>query len=124
MIVMSTSDAQQVAEESSAAMVAADTASRSAGIRITEVGPGRAVAALTVAAQHVNGHGVCHGGVQFLLADTAMAHACNSYGTSALASGADIAFLRSATLGDELTAEATERALAGRSGRSSGSGSS
>lgn len=116
MIVMSTSDAQRVAQESSSAMVAADSAARSAGIRIAEIGPGRAVAALTVAEQHVNGHGVCHGGVQFLLADTAMAHACNSHGTSTLASGADIAFLRPAGLGDELTAEAVERALSGRSG--------
>lgn len=113
---MSTTDAQQVAEESSAAMVAADSAARSTGIRVLDVGPGRARAALTVAARHVNGHDVCHGGVLFLLADTAMAHACNSYGTSAVASGADIAFLRPAALGDELTAEAAERALAGRSG--------
>ncbi|MBW0103818.1 hydroxyphenylacetyl-CoA thioesterase PaaI [Pseudonocardia sp. KRD291] len=113
---MSTTDAQQVARESSAAMVAADSAARSTGVRIVEIGPGHATAALTVAGQHVNGHGVCHGGVLFLLADTAMAHACNSYGTSAVASGADIAFLRPASLGDELTASATERALAGRSG--------
>ena len=98
---MSTTDAQQVARESSAAMVAADSAARSTGIRIVEIGPG---------------HGVCHGGVLFLLADTAMAHACNSYGTSTVASGADIAFLRPASLGDELTATAAERALAGRSG--------
>ncbi|MDN5915892.1 MAG: hydroxyphenylacetyl-CoA thioesterase PaaI [Pseudonocardia sp.] len=113
---MSTTDAQRVARESSAAMVAADSAARSTGIRITDVGPGYARAALTVAEQHVNGHGVCHGGVLFQLADTAMAHACNSYGTSAVASGADIAFLSPGSLGDELTAEAHERALAGRTG--------
>lgn len=113
---MSTTDAQQVARESSAAMVAADSAARSTGIRIVDIGPGHATAALTVGERHVNGHGVCHGGVLFLLADTAMAHACNSYGTSTVASGADIAFLRPASLGDELTATAAERALAGRSG--------
>ncbi|MET0188671.1 MAG: hydroxyphenylacetyl-CoA thioesterase PaaI [Pseudonocardia sediminis] len=113
---MSTTDAQQVAEESSAAMVAADAAARSAGIAIAAIGPGHATATLTVAEHQVNGHGVCHGGVLFLLADTAMAHACNSYGTSTVASGADIAFLRPGSLGDELTATATERALAGRSG--------
>jgi acyl-CoA thioesterase len=97
-------------------MVAADHASRDAGVRLVEVAPGAASAALTVAEQHVNGHGVCHGGYLFLLADTAMAYACNSYGVSALASGADIAFLRPAALGDELVADAVERARSGRSG--------
>lgn len=113
---MSTTDAHRLARESSAAMVATDAAARSTGIGVSAVGPGSATATLTVAEQHVNGHGVCHGGVLFLLADTAMAHACNSYGTSTVASGADIAFLRPAALGDELTADAVERSLAGRSG--------
>ncbi len=97
-------------------MVAADHASRDAGVRLLEVAPGTATAVLTVDEQHVNGHGVCHGGYLFLLADTAMAYACNSYGVSALASGADIAFLRPAALGDELVATAVERARSGRSG--------
>lgn len=97
-------------------MVSADHASRDAGVRLVAVAPGTATAALTVAEQHVNGHGVCHGGYLFLLADTAMAFACNSYGVSTLASGADIAFLRPAALGDELVADAVERARPGRSG--------
>jgi acyl-CoA thioesterase len=108
--------AEQVAQRAAAAMVRADAAARSAGIRLLEVGPGAATAAMTVADGHVNGHGVCHGGYLFLLADTAMAYASNSHGVSAVASGADIAFLRPAVLGDELRAEAVERALTGRSG--------
>ncbi|TCK27716.1 acyl-CoA thioesterase [Pseudonocardia endophytica] len=109
-------DPQRVADTTAGAMVAADHASRDAGVRLARVAPGSATAMLTVAEQHVNGHGVCHGGYLFLLADTAMAYACNSYGVSALASGADIAFLRPAALGDELVADAVERARAGRSG--------
>ncbi|BBG05569.1 hypothetical protein PSA01_28490 [Pseudonocardia saturnea] len=97
-------------------MRAADRAARAAGVEVTEVAPGRAVATMTVGEDHANGHGVCHGGYLFLLADTAMAYACNAHGISALATGADIAFLRPARTGDVLTAEATERALAGRSG--------
>lgn len=111
-----TTDPQRVAEETAAAMRAADRAARAAGVEITAVGPGRAVATLTVAAEHANGHGVCHGGYLFLLADSAMAYACNAYGVSTLATGADIAFLRPARTGDVLTAEAVERSLAGRAG--------
>ncbi|NMH98981.1 hydroxyphenylacetyl-CoA thioesterase PaaI [Pseudonocardia acidicola] len=97
-------------------MERADAAGRGAGVRLIDVGPGRARVTLTVAEQHVNGHGICHGGYLFLLADAAMAYASNSHGVSAVASGADIAFLRPARLGDELVAEAGERALVGRSG--------
>ncbi|MBC3194578.1 hydroxyphenylacetyl-CoA thioesterase PaaI [Pseudonocardia sp. C8] len=97
-------------------MRAGDRAARSAGVEVTEVGPGRAVATMTVAEEHANGHGVCHGGYLFLLADSAMAYASNSHGISALATGADIAFLQPARTGDVLHAEAVERSLAGRSG--------
>ncbi len=41
----------------------------------------------------VNGHDIAHGGYVFLLADTAFAVACNSYGQSTVAAGCDIAFL-------------------------------
>nr|WP_219418731.1 hydroxyphenylacetyl-CoA thioesterase PaaI [Pseudonocardia nigra] len=97
-------------------MYRADGAGRSAGVRLLDVGPGRARVAMTVEPRHVNGHGICHGGYLFLLADAALAYASNSHGTSAVASGADIAFLRPVALGSELEAEAVERAMTGRSG--------
>lgn len=109
-------EAQEVAERASAAMQRADEAIRSAGVRLLEVGPGRARTALTVGQQHLNGHGLCHGGYLFLLADAALAFASNSHGGSVVASGADIVFLRPAAPGDELVAEAVERARSGRSG--------
>ncbi|HZG90005.1 MAG TPA: hydroxyphenylacetyl-CoA thioesterase PaaI [Pseudonocardia sp.] len=97
-------------------MQRADRAARGAGVRLLDVGPGRALVAMTVQDRHVNGHGICHGGYLFLLADAALAYASNSHGVSAVAAGADIAFLRPVRLGTELVAEAVERALAGRSG--------
>ena len=81
-------------------------AAREAGVRLLDVGPGRARVAMTVGPRHVNGHGICHGGYLFLLADAALAFASNSYGASAVAAGADIVFLRPAAMGDELVAEA------------------
>ncbi len=97
-------------------MEKADEAGRQAGVRLLAVGVGTARVALTVEPRHVNGHGICHGGYLFLLADAALAYACNSYGVSAVAAGADIAFLRPVPEGVEVVAEAVERATTGRSG--------
>jgi acyl-CoA thioesterase len=97
------------------AMRASDAATAGAGVELVDVGPGRAVTRLTVAARHVNGHGVCHGGYLFLLADAALAYASNSHGVSAVVAGADIDFLRPVRLGAELVAEAVELAATGRS---------
>lgn len=71
---------------------------------------------MTVGPQHLNGHRLCHGGYLFLLADTALAFASNSHGVPTVASGADIVFLRPSGLGEELVADAQERARSGRSG--------
>ena len=111
-----TDDPVEVAARTAAAMERADAAARGAGIRLIDVGPGRARVGMTVDERHVNGHGICHGGYLFLLADAALAYASNSHGTSAVAAGADIVFLRPATPGTRLEAEAVERAMAGRSG--------
>ena len=63
-----------------------------------------------------NGHGICHGGFIFLLADTAFAVACNSGNLRTVAQHAEISFLRPGVLGDVLIAEARETSLVGRSG--------
>jgi len=98
------------------AMWADDTASRSLGMELLEVAPGRARMAMRVGEQMVNGHGICHGGYIFILADSAFAFACNTYNERALASQASISFLRPAHLGERLIAEAEERIRSGRSG--------
>jgi len=89
----------EVAARAAAAMERADAAARGAGIRLIDVGPGRATTGMTVAERHVNGHGICHGGYVFMLADAALAYASNSHGTSAVAAGADIVFLRPVAAG-------------------------
>jgi acyl-CoA thioesterase len=99
-----------------AAMEAADAASRGAGVRVLAVGPGTARAALIVEPRHLNGHGICHGGYLFLLADTAFAFACNTYGYVTVAHGAEVTFVAPAQEGDELEAVAVERQRAGRNG--------
>ena len=77
---------------------------------------GTAVMELTVAQHHCNGHGMCHGGVIFTLADSAFAFACNSRNQVTVAQHNTITYVASGRLGDRLRAEATEISLTGRSG--------
>src|SRR6266498_4229453 len=97
-------------------MFEADLASRALGIELLSAGGGRAVVRMRVTVSMVNGHAIAHGGYVFLLADTAFACACNSHGPVTVAAGADITFVTSAALGDELEARAVERVVYGRSG--------
>ncbi|HKS45497.1 MAG TPA: hydroxyphenylacetyl-CoA thioesterase PaaI [Amycolatopsis sp.] len=97
-------------------MFSDDVASRSLGIELLEVAEGRAVARMRVTEQMVNGHKIAHGGYLFLLADTTFACACNSYGPVTVAAAAEITFVASANLGDELIATAQERTRFGRNG--------
>jgi acyl-CoA thioesterase len=97
-------------------MFAADLASRSLGIEVREVGQGSAVVSMRVRDTMVNGHDIAHGGYLFLLADTAFACACNSYGPVTVAAGAEISFVTSARLGDLLVATARARTRYGRNG--------
>jgi acyl-CoA thioesterase len=93
-----------------------DRASRALGMKLVEVGDGQAVVRMRITAEMVNGHSIAHGGYLFLLADTAFACACNSYGPVTVAAGADITFVAPARQGDLLTAYAKERIRFGRSG--------
>ena len=108
---MSTEQAQRAADE----MYARDVASQALGITIEQVAPGRATARMTVTSQMVQGHGTCHGGYLFLLADTAFAFACNTHAPT-VASGADVEFLAPVHEGDALVATAVERTRRGRRG--------
>jgi len=109
-------DADRLARACAEAMWAEDHASPSLGMRLEAVAPGQAVLSMTVGETMVNGHGICHGGFIFTLADSAFAYACNSHGERAVAQHCAITFLRPGRRGETLRAEATERARAGRSG--------
>ena len=93
-----------------------DCASQALGMRLAEVGPGRAVVTMTVREDMVNGHAIGHGGLTFAVADSAFAFACNSYNRRTVAAGAEIRFRRPTRLGDELVATAVERSVDGRDG--------
>jgi acyl-CoA thioesterase len=113
---MSDVEAQALAEAVAAAMYAQDRASQMMGMRIIQVGPGRAQLTMTVRADMLNGHATCHGGFIFTLADSTFAFACNSNNHTTVASGAAIDFVAPAREGDVLTAVAEERSATGRTG--------
>jgi len=113
---LSPAEAQALAERVAEGMYARDTASQAMGMRIVRVAPGHAEMAMTVRADMLNGHAICHGGFIFTLADSAFAFACNSYNLTTVASGCTIDFLAPAREGDVLTAVAQERSASGRTG--------
>ncbi|WP_179380713.1 hydroxyphenylacetyl-CoA thioesterase PaaI [Jannaschia marina] len=109
-------DAEARAARAAETMWAADEASRWFGFELIAVGEGRAEVALDVAAHHCNGHGTCHGGVTFALADTAFAFACNSRNQATVAQHCMVSFTAPGRAGDRLMAVAREVSLQGKNG--------
>ncbi len=93
-----------------------DAASNSLGIKILWADLGKCNLSLEVSQQMVQGHGICHGGYLFLLADTALAFAANTYGDACVVSSANVEFLLPAKQGDVLIAKAREQHKYKRSG--------
>ena len=104
------------AQRSAQVIWSRDQASKWFGMQVLDVDEGAATLTLKVEAQHANGHGICHGGVIFSLADSAFAFACNSRNQNTVAQHNTISFIAPGRLGDMLTAQAREVSLAGRSG--------
>ncbi len=109
-------DPKTLAEACAKAMWADDPASQSLGMAIDAVGPGTATLSMTVTDTMVNGHGMCHGGFIFTLADSAFAFACNTYNQRTVAQHCQITFLSPGRLGERLVAHGRERHRVGRSG--------
>lgn len=97
-------------------MMDRDRASAGLGMVVEVNEPGRAVVSMAIRDDMLNGFDITHGGFVFAVADTAFAIACNDSDALTVAAGADVTFLATSTTGDTLTAVATRRATAGRSG--------
>lgn len=77
------------------------------GVKLTEVGVGSAKAELELRPEHMNGLGICQGGVLFSLADYAMAAASNYSEESVVSLDVSISYCKSVSSG-RLVAEARE----------------
>jgi acyl-CoA thioesterase len=112
---MPESSDQRLAQAVGRAMLAQDRASPALGIALDEIGPGRAKMRMTVRDDMLNGHDLCHGGLIFALADSALAFAANAHNRLAVVAAAEIHFISPARKGETLLAAARERASNGRS---------
>jgi acyl-CoA thioesterase len=109
-------EADRLARRCAEAMYGRDRASQHLGMRIVDIGAGRATLRMRVTETMINGHGICHGGYVVLLADSAFAFACNTANRRTVAQGLDVTFLAAVYADAELEAAAQLRSQRGRSG--------
>jgi acyl-CoA thioesterase len=107
-------DAQALAERCVAAMLEHDAFSRWLGLHVEQVAPEAARVRMTVRAEMLNGFGVCHGGVTFALADSALAFASNTHGRVTVSIENGISYPAPVREGDVLTADASPEGGGGR----------
>jgi acyl-CoA thioesterase len=89
-------------------MLSNDAFSQWMGIEVEESEPGYCKLSMKVRKEMTNGFGVCHGGITFSLADSALAFASNSRGSVSLALENNINFTKKVNAGDSLFAETEE----------------
>ena len=94
-------------------MLGRDAFSAWLGVELLDVRPRAAAVRMAVRPDMVNGFGVCHGGVTFALADSALAFASNTHGRVTVSIENSITYPAPAAVGDVLTAIAVEES-AGR----------
>lgn len=105
---------QQLAERVVGAMLEKDAFSAWLGITLLEVHPRRATVQVTVRQDMLNGFGVCHGGVTYAVADSALAFASNTHGRVTMSIDNAISYPAPIHAGDVLTAEAAEESETNR----------
>jgi acyl-CoA thioesterase len=105
---------QALAERVVAAMMAKDAFSRRMGMEVVDVRPYAATVRMTVTGDMLNGFGVCHGGVTFALADSALAFASNTHGTVTMSIDNSITYPKGIREGDVLIAAAEEESASNR----------
>lgn len=89
-------------------MLSNDPFSQWMNVEVLESEPGYCKLSMKVRKEMTNGFGVCHGGITFSLADSALAFASNSRGSVSLALENNINFTKKVSVGDILIAETEE----------------
>ena len=93
-----------------------DNVSELLGIEREAVEVGYSRLSMEVRKDMANGHGSCHGGIIFTLADSAFGYACNTHEHITVGAACSIDYVNPAVVGDRLTVECREVFLQGRSG--------
>ena len=113
---MSQLSPEERARHAADAMMREDRATRFLGASLDDIAPGAAVMSMTVENWHLNGHGICHGGFIYTLADSCFAFACNSFNQKFVSQHGEITYLAPSMLGDVLTATGHAVSRQGRTG--------
>ncbi len=108
------SEEQALAERVVGRMMRDDAFSQWLGISVLETGPRSSSVRMTVRDEMLNGFGVCHGGVTFAVADSALAFAANAHGRVTVAIDNSITYPVAVRSGDVLTAIAEEETTSRR----------
>jgi acyl-CoA thioesterase len=95
-------------------MLAHDVFSRWLGVEILHVEPARVTLRMAVRQDMTNGFGVCHGGVTFAFADSALAFASNTGGKVTVSIENSMTYPAAVRVGDVLLAEAEREASSQR----------
>jgi acyl-CoA thioesterase len=106
----------ELAQDVVFSMMREDLFSQWLGIEIIDIRPRVAVIRMTVREEMVNGFGVCHGGIVFSLADSALAFASNTHGKVTVSIENTITYPKAIAVGDILTATAVEESATNRLG--------
>ncbi|MCB0340550.1 MAG: hotdog fold thioesterase [Bdellovibrionales bacterium] len=107
---------QELAERCVEQMISRDGFSAWLGVTVENVAPGTARVSMKVRSEMLNGFGVCHGGVTYSLADSALAFAANTHGRVAVSIESSMTYPKKVLEGDVLTAEAYEQSTTARIG--------
>lgn len=105
---------QKLAERVAQAMLAKDAFSAWLGLELVEIKPRSCRVRMRVRDEMLNGFGVCHGGVTFSLADSALAFACNTHGRVTLSIENGISYPTAVQAGELLVAVAEEESASNR----------
>jgi acyl-CoA thioesterase len=103
-------DPQALAERLVAVMLERDAFTAWLGAQVVALEPGACAVRMRVRPEMLNGFGVCHGGVTYALADSALAFASNTHGRVTVSIENSITYPAPVHAGDELTADAREEA--------------
>ena len=95
-------------------MLANDAFSRWLAVEVLDVRPGGVTLRMNVRPEMTNGFGVCHGGVTFAFADSALAFASNTGGKVTVSIENSMTYPAPVQLGDVLTADAEQEATSRR----------
>ena len=95
-------------------MLAHDEFSRWLGVELLDVNPERVTIRMVVRQEMTNGFGVCHGGVTFAFADSALAFASNTGGKVTVSIENSMTYPAAVRVGDLLLAEAEREASSQR----------